>query len=275
MQRITDWIVARVIADDLDIEIVGRLDPQRSAHADGVDRTIGALLEGRVRFLEVAVALAAVERDAQADLVVNQRDFGRALQLVAIVIAIAGGEIAIGALERGRTREDADRAAGGVAAEQGTLRPAHHFDPVKIVKLQTVRVAEGLADFVDVDADRRGGVRRELVRHADAAQREVGRGFAVLRADLQVRHDLAKVVRGRDPARCQLGGTDRRDRDRHVLQVFAALGRGDDDVTHPVFVGLGSLRRSALSEGRRGGDECRAGQQASSKRLDAIARDQT
>src|SRR6185369_9354567 len=50
-------------------------------------------------------------------------------------------------------REDADRAAGRVAAEQRPLRPAQHFDAVDVQHTQHRAASARHIDAIDVEAD--------------------------------------------------------------------------------------------------------------------------
>ena len=74
--------------------------------------------------------------------------------------------------------DEIDRAARRIAAKERALRTTNHFNLVEIVKLLAVAGAEGLIDFVDINADRRCGVRVEFGADTDTAQREVRLRFA-------------------------------------------------------------------------------------------------
>ena len=129
----------------------------------------------------------------------------------------------------GWLREDADRAAGRVAAEQGPLRPAQHFDAVDVEHPQHRAAGARHIDAVDVEAD--AALAGRAAAAGNAADGEV-RGVVAVAArggNGQVRREDGEVLEVLDPLRRDHFLGHRHDRKRRVLQVGRApLGRDDD-----------------------------------------------
>jgi hypothetical protein len=70
-------------------------------------------------------------------------------------------ETAVVELDLGAPREarfagrDVDRPSGRVLAEQGSLRPAQHLDPIDVEEIERRRGGTGVKDAVDVETDAR------------------------------------------------------------------------------------------------------------------------
>ena len=127
-------------------------------------------------------------------------------------------------------RGDVNRAADRVLAEQRTLRPAQHFDPVDAEQLR-VR-AKAARHVYAVDIERDGGVRGyDEVVFADTANkhREAARLAARARRRLQVGGSLLDAGDLLIAARFQRFATQSGDRDGNILQAFFAAARSDDD----------------------------------------------
>src|SRR5262249_27181141 len=102
-----------------------------------------------VDVLDEAVALDSIEGGTHRQPVRDQRQVHRAFLGVVIVVAVAAGEGAV-EIERRRLGDDAKRAAGGVAAEQGALRAPQQLDPAEVIEVQA---AQQQREFVEIDLD--------------------------------------------------------------------------------------------------------------------------
>ena len=135
-------------------------------------------------------------------------------------------------LAGGPLGHDLHRAADRVLAEERALRSAQHLDALDVEQFEHRARRAGEVDVVDVDADARI-LGDDEVGLADAAEedlREVAAAAAVARVrELHVRRrvgDAAKVAHAQLAERF---AAERRNRDRHVLQVLFAPPRRDDD----------------------------------------------
>ena len=124
------------------------------------------------------------------------------------------------------------RAAFGVAAEQRALRAAQHFDPLDVEQRGVEALLAAEIDAVDIDADAlvaRGlvGVERHDAADADG-QRRLARfeGRDAQARDRAVGEIEQALGRGGRSSAWRVGDADR---DRRLLEVGFALGRGDDD----------------------------------------------
>ena len=90
--------------------------------------------------------------------------------------------------------DDADRAAFGVAAEQGALRPAQDFDALDVEQGGVEALGAAHVDAVDIDAD--AGIARGLVlvEGNDAADAEPRRHPVIFNADIfEIPEDLPGI----------------------------------------------------------------------------------
>ena len=71
-----------------------------------------------------------------------------------------------------------DRAAGGVAAEQGALRPAQHFDPFDVDGIANTHADPRPADPVDKQPDRHHVGRQASGNQRGLVHRDMARAFA-------------------------------------------------------------------------------------------------
>jgi hypothetical protein len=122
-----------------------------------------------------------------------------------------------------------DRARERVLAVQRALGAAQNLDTLDVVYVQQGTLRAGDVHVVHVDADARLEAPQRVVL-TDAA--DIGVDGAAGRAagvDFDVRDVRGHVLERAYVLFLQLLGGERRDGDRHVLQVlFAAAGRDDD-----------------------------------------------
>ncbi|MNS42524.1 hypothetical protein D3C72_749040 [compost metagenome] len=143
--------------------------------------------------------------------------------------------------------DEADGAAGGVAAVEGALRSAQDLDPVDVEDQALGHDRDRIGDLVHIDADG-GRVVRGVVLEADAAQAELGRAAAEGRLDLQVGRGVLQLVDVGDALLDQAFAAEDAEGDAHVLgRLFAPLG-GDDDLVDR----RGPIRRRLLGHGGGG-----------------------
>ena len=174
---------------------------------------------------------------------------------------VAGGDlgVAVEIVELGLARENSDRAAGRIAAEQRALGAAQHLDAVDVEHAQHRAAGARNVDAVDIQPD--AALAGRPAAAGNAADREARDRAAVAArgGDVEVRGERTEVREVLDSLRGDdfLGHRD--DRDRGVLEVrLAALGRHDDGL--PEGVGSAAiLFRSFLG---RGGRRQRAGNHA-------------
>nr|ART40412.1 K711 [uncultured bacterium] len=227
-------------------EAVDRLPAGGDSAADAIigvpaDRPGQRILDGRVLVLDHAVDL---DRE-----VVEGGEVQMDLAVILAIIADAAGHATAKFAGR-RLGDDAQRAAFGVAAEQSALRSAQHLDALHIEQRRVQALLAAQIDAVDIDAD--ALITRGLVgveRH-DAANADGQRGLARLEGrDAQRGHGaVGQVHQALDMPVGDHRRVDYGNRDRRLLQVRLALGRGDHDGVEPVV--QGSLVRHRL---RRGG----------------------
>ena len=112
-------------------------------------------------------------------------------------------------------------AAHGVLAKQRALRTAQHFDALDVQHaLCQQAIGRRLPDTVDIDRHTRQAA------NAKSALRLAGGAATEHR---QVGDNRVELAQRFDAAALQLGATDCRDGDRHLLQRFFATTRGYDD----------------------------------------------
>jgi hypothetical protein len=134
------------------------------------------------------------------------------------------------------------------------LRPAQHFDALKVHEVEQRARQRRDIDIVDIDAD--AGFQRVVeVGLADAANERDQADTAALRLVAQghvrrLRGDLRNIGL---PARFEHRRIDRSDRQRRILQLLRAELRGDDDFLRRVGSGrlvCGLRRAGFLRHGR-------------------------
>ena len=167
---------------------------------------------------------------------------------------------------------DLDRATGGVLAVQGALRPAEDFHLLHVEQREQRTVDARVVDIINIHADARVES-LQCIRLPDSANEHVDAvGGAAALHDIHVRHGALQAI---DVARLQvlqriLG--ERTDRDRDILDGFAAATRGDGHgverlgaARRRLFVCVGwrghrISRRGVLREGCSCGQAQRDGQ---------------
>ncbi len=137
-----------------------------------------------------------------------------------------------------RPGDDADRAAFGIAAEQSALRAAQHFDPVDVEQRRVEALRAGKIDAIDIDADGNVAGGLVLVERNDSANTDGQRRLARFEGrDAKARdRAVAKVQQAVGMAVGERLAVGDADRDRRLLQVRLALGRGDDDRAKPLVL---------------------------------------
>ncbi len=132
----------------------------------------------------------------------------------------------------GFIRGQQNGAANRVAAKQGSLRAAQDLHVGDIAKFHGCTHRAAHVDIVDVHAHTRINRRRRICL-SDAANEHLRRGVVAgqrsIRMELEIRRHLVEIGGADDLLPLECVGTQRRDRDRRVLQVFGAAPCGDDD----------------------------------------------
>ena len=173
-----------------------------------------------------AVLLLVGEGDARLQLVFDDRTADRRAGSPGIVgTGVAADDLAFELVGR-LACDDADRAAKGILAVKGTLRPAEHLDPLDVGQRVVEIAGVGLVDAVDEDTDAR--LDRIDQGRADAANGNEGAAGAVA-VDVEAGGKLGDVLDGRIAALLDQIAADRGRRDRDVLQRLLTLTSGDDD----------------------------------------------
>ncbi len=188
----------------------------------------------------------------------DQWDVSREPGIEPVVLPSRGGGDEALAIP-GRMGDDADRAPDGIRPEQRSLRTLENLDAINVQQLQIRANRTGEVYTVQVDADARIQVEREVVL-ADAAyrcrQHRAVAGERRTGIEVDTRGQIAERVDIDQIAALQLIGGKRRNGDGHLLDVLAAfLGRDGDFLQH-----IGEGRRS--DERRCDGGCNRAGRQA-------------
>src|SRR5207237_2644289 len=106
----------------------------------------------------VALLVVGGEADAEG---LAQRHADEALDLDTVVVAVNRlcPVIEVAARDRG---DDRDRAAVSIAAEQGSLRPALNLDALQVDDRLPGLYRPALVHIVDIEADRRIAVARDV-----------------------------------------------------------------------------------------------------------------
>ncbi|MNQ44173.1 hypothetical protein D3C85_579200 [compost metagenome] len=243
-------LVLRHVARQTEEEVVGRrpFDTQ-TTRRDVLVVVLRA--RGQVRAVAVARIAGNGAADAQG---VGQGRRARGDQIDLIIAAISALQRQLRVLTQALGHV-LDRAADGVAAIEGALRPAQDFQPLDVEDVQDRALRTGHINVVDIEADPRLEAPQRVLL-ADAAD-EAGQGRVGAARDLD-RGVRGLLLQGGDVGGASLFqslGADGGDGDRHVLQrLFTATG-GDDDVVDAGhlfgFRLLGEARRCA----QRGRDE--------------------
>ena len=127
----------------------------------------------------------------------------------------------------GVARRDEDRAAGGVAPEQGALRPLQNLHGFQIGQVEHRAGLAGDIDPIDIYGDIRF---RASTLHAGADAAHGGLQICAGLVDDDARCLAREVVHAVDAGAGQLLAADRYDGCGHVYQTLLAPLCGDDDV---------------------------------------------
>ena len=240
--------VGMIIGDERERQILDGFGDEDAANAEMLIAVHPAVNGG---VADIAVIIGVGAGQSQRQLVADDRQIERAAHTIfgAIVKEIARLAIAAERLARA-LGDDVDHARRAVLAEQGTLRPAQHFQPIDVDQI-VERLARALIDHaVDHRGDRGfAGDRESGSAHAAQEQRLVERRARL--PEIERRHQILRVLDIEHARACQLLAAHHRDRDRHVLQPLAALLRGDDDIGRRLVrrVGRGGRRLGCLLRG--------------------------
>ncbi len=215
----------------------------------------GAVHAFVVEDVEVAVGLLRRRREARVHLVGHERDVVRAAQVDAVVAAEFHLDVAR-VVALGLARDEPDRAADRVLAEQRALRTAQDLDALEVEQIQDRALRTAVIDVVDVDRHARLE-RQRVVAEADAAdERRGGRAPArAERLDDRVRRERVDHRDVGEVARLEVLARERGDRERRLLEVLLAETRGDDDFLEPSLL----LRHDGSAESERAGCKAQAG----------------
>ena len=140
----------------------------------------------------------------------------------------------------GAIADEIDLAAGGIAAIQGALRTAQHFNAIDVEQLALSLDRQRERDAVQAHAHGRGVI-GGVVDEADASQTKLRLTAAERRLHLQAGNRVLQIVDIADGLRRQALAREHRHGDTHVLCRFLAPLRGHDDfLQRPVVVRHGA-----------------------------------
>jgi hypothetical protein len=184
----------------------------------------------------VPVAVRAADVGAERAAGVFAERAGHVVQVpgVAVLAAVAGGDVELEAVARLAGRDD-HRAGHRVAAVEGALRALQDLDLADVGELLVERVRVRLQHAVDHERE----IRLRVTAGVDAADRDLqvaGLGGLHLR---NTGGQGDEVLRPLDARGLDLGRAEGAHGHRHVLQALLALAGGDDDFLE---LGLGGAR---------------------------------
>jgi hypothetical protein len=221
-------LAAGVVGDEVDVEVVGRLEQQLATQQVVVLVVVLVLgaraLPGHHVHPPVALALGGI--DAERGIVAERVVVGAGHAERAVV---ARGDLALDPLGVARaTGHHVDHAGRGVLAEHRALRALEHLDPLDLAEVAEADAVARPVHAVDHHAHRRlqPGVVADGADAADARGRDrlvLGAGHG------QAGHQDLQVLDVADAGVLHLLPVQHGHRDRHVLQRFLALLRGDGD----------------------------------------------
>jgi hypothetical protein len=237
-------LVARLVEREVDGQIAGGLPARRDAAAVAVILVPAGLARQRVLDRRILVLKHTIELDR--DIVV----FGQIevqLGVVRTVVAHASLQAAT-EFAGGRLEHHRQRAAFGVPAEQGALRPLEHFDALDVIEAGVQAMLTAEVDTIEIDADALFARGLVGVVGNDAANTDRQRRLARFEGGNAQRRNRAvgQVHQALDVALLEIVRAHHRDRDRRLLEVRLALGGGDDDFGQAGAVGFG---RSGIGGG--------------------------
>ena len=251
-------IVARMDAGQ-HRDIFGRRHQQLKAHVLLIIAAHRVLLGGHgavgagagVCIVDPVVAMLVEGRDAEGELVRDDRAADAAVEGDGVIAAIAG----LGAtfpIHRRTDGVELDDARRGVAAEQRTLRAAQHFHLVDVE--HRVRLQHDMFQH-DIVLDDRHRLRRtqievDIAQAADVEAREdaAGGGFGIEAGHAGGEFENVAAAGGQVAQRIALHDADR---DGHLLQIFRAALGGHDDLVELAGVSARFLRMGGATKGER------------------------
>ena len=135
-------------------------------------------------------------------------------------------------------RDVANRTAGIVAAEQRTLGPAQHLDPLHVHDAQYGARVARIVHLVDIESDA-AVEERSIAKLSSAADRKGGHGIASAecRTHAYVRNEIGDVFGVLESESIKLQLIESRDGDGCLLQIEFAAFRGHDDLFQFLAVG--------------------------------------
>ena len=213
--------------EDLEVgaQVVAGLPEQLGASGQNVDLP-DVLVGGPA--VDPAVALANAHEAGPARDGVAQGAARRPFDFEAAEPAVIDAKVAVGFLG-GPARDVADRAAVGVAPEQGALGALEHLDPLHVVELGAHEGQRGLEHLVDEQPHARRVAGLEAV-HAHTAQRVDGHGIAPGVLDVEIGRQVRHLGHVGPAEILQVLPAEGVDGDGDVLQVALPLGRRDYDL---------------------------------------------
>ncbi len=147
----TDFVALRIVADQANAEIAGRLEQQLAA--DQIAVAIVRILETGRQILGEAVTLLIDSVKPAGDLVGKPARDG-SIDTVVIIVAICGRAFRL-EIEARLLGHDVDQARCGILAEQRALRPAQHFHALDIAEFGQAHAGAAAVHAVNEEADRR------------------------------------------------------------------------------------------------------------------------
>jgi hypothetical protein len=245
------------VVGEVEHQVLGRLELNRAAEHRllvAAQPLVAALAEADVGegvgVVPGAVELGIVGADANTKLL---RDHGAGDRHGAVVtLAVAGGDRGIDAPVLGRLPGDVvDRTHEGVAPVAGALRPLHHLDALDVAEAEAGEVAARQVDAVEEERhvllEARTG---DLVGATDHGRRGAAPAEIVEAEPGREPGDVPHVL---DVAARHVGGGERGDRQRDLLQRFLAASGRDHDFLQAT--GLRLVSGLGAAQGRRGGGD--------------------
>ncbi len=226
-------VLVALVIDDATARVGGRdlttePDPglARNARSPGAERSL-AVDTFVVQNVHVAIPALARERDPRKERIGNDRDIPGASVVPPVVVTELRAQVTFTVAGRS-LRDQADRTADCVLAEERSLRTAQHLDVIEIQQIQNR--ALGPPQVHTVDVNRYSGFERKgVIGQADAA--DVGGDgrtpACAQRIDDRVRHELRELRDVSLPTRRQGVTRDGGDRERRFLQLFGTEPGGD------------------------------------------------
>ncbi len=234
----------------LDVDVAAHGVEHQAAGGAGLLEIIDAVVAVEQGVGPLAVGAARIDGEAAPGDVAEQAA-GVEVALVGVVVAVAGANLEFGRVARLAGRHD-HRAGQGVAPVERALRPLQHLDLRDVVEFLVQRVRVGLQHAVDHQREIRLGVAAG-VDAADHDLQVAGLGGLHLRDARRQRDEIRRPL---DARRLDLLVSEGLDRDRHVLDLFGALARGDHDFGELGCLGAGVGRGEYGRDG--GGQDGRA-----------------